>query len=150
LLYVDDGFYDGLLIHRVVCRGGNVDTPCEPFVIQGGGYAREGDELVEVEPTREPVASESDNGLSNGQLYTVSLALRGGNPDSGTTQFFVNLDDNSSLDAQGFTVFGNVVAGQDVVDAIAEVETETSPLIPGEQSLPVDDIIIERISRIIE
>jgi cyclophilin family peptidyl-prolyl cis-trans isomerase len=150
LLYVDDGFYEGLLIHRVVCRDAAGDAPCEPFVIQGGGFVREGEEIVEVDPTRDPVNSESDNGLTNGELYTVALALRGGDPNSGSTQFFVNLDDNSFLDEDGFTVFATVISGRDVVDAIAQVETQASPVIPGEQSLPVDDILIERISRIMQ
>lgn len=148
LLYVDDGYYDGLLIHRVVCRDTAGGEDCEPFVIQGGGFERDGDALVPVEPTREPVTSEADNGLSNGELYTVALALTGGNPDSGTTQFFVNLDEeNEFLDDQDFTVFGRVVIGQDVVDQIVRVETASSTIIPREQSQPVDDIVIVRATR---
>lgn len=148
LLYVDDAFYDGLLIHRVVCRDLPGSEDCDPFVIQGGGFERDGDELVPVEPTRNPVTSEADNGLSNGELYSVALALSGGNRNSGTTQFFINLDeDNATLDAQGFTVFGRVVAGQDVVDEIARVETAVSDIIPREQSQPVDDVVIVRALR---
>lgn len=147
LRYVDDGFYDGLVFHRAVCDPTG-EPDCQPFVIQGGGYRREGDELVEVQGGRDPVESESDNGLSNGEVYTVALALTGGDADSGTTQFFVNLDpDNDKLDAQGFTVFGRVVSGTEVVDAIARVETETNPFISGENSLPVEDVTIVRIRR---
>jgi cyclophilin family peptidyl-prolyl cis-trans isomerase len=149
LLYTDDQFYNGLLVHRVVCTTVAGAEDCEPFVIQGGGYRREDGELVEVEPTRDPVPSEADNGRTNGQLYSVALALFTGDPDSGSTQFFVNLDqDNDFLDDQGFTVFGEVVAGRDIVDAIAAAETIVSPVIPGEQSLPQTDILIERISRL--
>jgi len=147
LLYVDDGFYEGLLFHRAVCRPpGQQD--CDPFVIQGGGYRRAGDEVVEVSPTREPVPAEADNGLSNAVVYSVAMALSGSDPDSGTTQFFVNLsEDNGSLDEDEFTVFGTVVAGTDVVDAIARVETESSPIIPNETSLPVEDVVIARMRR---
>ncbi len=148
LLYVDAGFYDGLLIHRVACSGGTTEDECIPFVIQTGGYRRVDGELEEVEATREAVPSEADNGLSNGELYSVALALRGGDPDSGTTQFFINLnEDNSRLDAQGFTVFGHVVLGQEVVDQIARVETVANPVLPGETSLPAEDIIMQRVAR---
>jgi cyclophilin family peptidyl-prolyl cis-trans isomerase len=148
LLYVDDGFYDGLLIHRVVCSQ-NPDTgECDPFVIQGGGYQRVGEEVEPVEATRDPVNAESDNGLSNGTIYSVALALGGGDPDSGTTQFFVNLDDNSFLDNQDFTVFGLVVEGTATIDAIAAVETTDSPILTGEASLPVEDVVIERVTRL--
>lgn len=152
LAYVDDGFLDGLLFHRVVCVEVEEIGECEPFVIQGGGYERVDSELEMKEPTRDPVPSEAENGLSNGELYSVSLAQSGGDPDSGTTQFFINLDeDNVSLDEQGFTVFGMVAEGTDVVDAIAAVETTDNPLIGfGETSLPVEDVVIERITRVVE
>jgi cyclophilin family peptidyl-prolyl cis-trans isomerase len=148
LLYVDEGFYDGLLIHRVACSP-EPEGECEPFVIQGGGYRRADGELEEVAATRAAVVSEAGNGLSNGMLYSVALALRGGDSGSGTTQFFVNLDeDNARLDDLGFTVFGEVVEAQEVVDAIARVETTVSPVLPGETSLPLEDIIIQRASRL--
>lgn len=148
LLYVDEGFYDDLLFHRAVCDPpGQLD--CVPFVIQAGGYRREGSEVEKVPPTRDPVASESGNGLSNAVVYTIALALSGGDPDSGTTQFFVNLNPNNvSLDNQGFTVFGTVIAGTDVADAIARVETELSPVLPDETSLPVEDIVIQQMTRL--
>lgn len=130
LQYVDDDFYDGLLIHRVV----------PGFVIQGGGYLPG---LIEREP-RDPVPSEADNGLSNTRT-TVAMALSAGNPDSGTSQFFVNLVDNISLDAQQFTVFGRVVEGMTVVDNIATVPTTSRN---GFNDVPVDDIIINDVVRL--
>jgi cyclophilin family peptidyl-prolyl cis-trans isomerase len=148
LAYVDDGFYDGVLIHRAVCTevpGG----PCDPFVIQGGGFIREGAEVVGKEPTRDPIESEADNGLSNAVLYSVAMALSAGNRDSATTQFFINLGENDFLDDQGFTVFGLVVEGREVVDEIVLTEVVESPAIPGEVSLPAEDIIMERVIRIV-
>ena len=148
LLYVDEGFYDGLLFHRAGCTP-NPDTgDCEPFVTQGGGYKWLSGELTAVGATRAAVHSEADNGLSNAELYSVSLALLPGDPDSGTTEFFINLTDNGFLDEQGFTVFGAVVDGFDVVDVIAATETTDNPIIPGEVSLPVEDVIMERVSRL--
>jgi len=148
LLYVDDGFYDGLLFHRNSCIPGDDPDVCEPFVLQGGGYERMNGEIVERIPTRDPVASEADNGLSNVVRYSVALALRGGDVDSGATQFFINVgEDNSTLDDQGFTAFGMVVEGTDVIDAIVAGERTDSPIIPGEQSLPVNDVVMERVRR---
>jgi len=150
LLYVDDGFFDGVLFHRVVCTVGEDSETCEPFVIQAGGFERSGGEIIAREPTRDAVTSESDNGLSNGELYSVSMALVGGDPNSGTTQFFVNLDtDNTFLDDQSFTVFAQVVEGLDLVDQIANVETTESSVLGGEQSLPVEDVVLQRASRLI-
>jgi cyclophilin family peptidyl-prolyl cis-trans isomerase len=149
LLYTDDRFFDGLLFHRNACADSAETGECEPFVLQGGGYEREGEELVAVEATRDPIASEADNGRTNSELYSVSLALRGGDTGSGTTQFFINLDDNGFLDDLGFTVFATVVSGTDVVDSIAAMPAEDSSIIPGEVSLPVEDVIIERITRIV-
>jgi len=148
LLYVDDGFYAGLLFHRNACSP-NADTgECDPFVLQGGGYERVDGELTPVSATRDPVLSEADNGLSNGVLYSVALALSGGDPNSGTTQFYINLsEENSFLDDRGFTVFGQVVEGTNVVDDIVAMETIASPIIPGEVSLPAEDVIITRVSR---
>ncbi|MEK7730715.1 MAG: peptidylprolyl isomerase, partial [Planctomycetota bacterium] len=102
-----------------------------------------------VAVTRDPVPSEADNGLSNSVLYSVALALSRGDPDSGTTQFFINLSEaNSFLDDQGFTVFGQVIEGTNVVDDIAALETIASPIIPGEVSLPAEDVIMGRVTRV--
>lgn len=149
LRYVDEDFYEGLLFHRNACTE-NADTgECDPFVLQGGGFRREGGELVAVDPTHDTIAKENDTSSSNGELYTVALALRGGSTDSGSTQFFINLDeDNDFLDDAGFTAFGRVVEGTDVVDALAATERIESTIIPGEESLPAEDIVIEKIVRI--
>ncbi len=150
LFYVNDGFYDGLLFHRVVCDTGLAGGECDPFVIQAGGFRRVEGDLEEDAATRDPVPSEADNGLTNGAIYSLALALSGGDADSGTTQFFINLDeDNASLDAQGFTVFGRVVVGTAVVDAIARVPTIASPILAGEASLPEEDVIIVRMAQVL-
>lgn len=100
LAYVNEGFYDGLIFHRSI----------ESFVIQGGGYD---DEFRLRPPTRDPVPGAPNNGLIN-EIGTVALALAPNNPDSGQTQFFINLADNDFLDAE-FTVFGRVVSGLEVL-----------------------------------
>jgi cyclophilin family peptidyl-prolyl cis-trans isomerase len=148
LAYVDDGFYDGVVFHRNACTNNPDTNECDPFVLQGGGFVREDDELVPKEPTRDPIPSEADNGRSNGELYSVAMALSGGSTNSAQTQFYINLKNNDFLDAQGFTVFGLVVEGRDVVDGIVAMETTTSPIIPGEVSLPVEDVIMTRVSRV--
>lgn len=147
LAYVNDDFYDGLLFHRISCSNNNADE-CDPFVLQGGGFERIDGELIEKEPTREPVPAEPNN-LTNGEPYTVALALTAGEAVSGRTQFFINLADNSFLDDQDFTVFARVVEGQDVVDEIVAVERTGSPIIPGEVSLPVEDVMILHVTRVI-
>lgn len=149
LRYVDEGFYEGLLFHRNACTDGDAVEECDPFVLQGGGYRREGGELVAVDATHDPIAQENETSASNGELYTVALALRGGSTSSGSTQFFINLnEDNDFLDDSGFTVFGRVVEGTDVVEELAATERIESPIIPGEISLPAEDIVIEQIVRI--
>lgn len=148
LAYVDEGFYDGVLFHRNACVE-NADTGgCDPFVLQGGGVERINGELVPKVPTRDPVESEAGNGLSSSVVYSVALALVDNDPNSGTSQFFINLKDNGFLDDQGFTTFGMVVEGTDVVDAIVAMERTESPILPGEVSLPVEDVIIEQMSRV--
>lgn len=131
LRYVRDGFYDGLVFHRVI----------PGFVIQGGGFEPG---MVKRE-TRPPIENEADNGLRN-LRYSLSLA-RTSDPHSATSQFFINLADNAFLDKEtsqdgwGYAVFGRVVAGQDVVDRIAGVET-------GQRGhfgdVPVEDVVITR------
>jgi peptidyl-prolyl cis-trans isomerase B (cyclophilin B) len=132
LQYVNDGFYDGTIFHRVI----------NGFMIQGGGMDKE---MVE-KPTRPPIKNEADNGLANDQ-YTVAMA-RTQNPDSATAQFFINLKDNAflnhsskSVQGWGYAVFGRVVQGQDVVDKIKTVQTTTKGF---HQDVPVEPVIIEK------
>ena len=115
LQYVDDGFYDGLVFHRVIPN----------FMIQGGGF----DAQPNRKETRDPVVNESSNGVSN-RRGTIAMARRS-DPDSATSQFFVNVADNANLDfggmrpgAPGYTVFGKVTKGMDVIDAIKAVATQ--------------------------
>ncbi|HRX84084.1 MAG TPA: peptidylprolyl isomerase [Phycisphaerae bacterium] len=138
LRYVDSGYYDGLIWHRVD----------NGFVIQTGAYERVGGELVKRFSARPPIASEANNGRTN-QRGAVGLALKGTDADSGDTQFYVDLADNFSLDTgtPAYTVFGRVVSGlEEVVDAIADVNVTTDG--PGLTEVPVDDIVITRIYRI--
>ncbi len=149
LLYVDEGYYDGQIFHRAACASTSAPGECDRFVLQGGGVAVVDGELTLQEPTRDPVESEAGNGLSNATLNSVAMALTAAGPDSGTTQFFFNLADNSFLDDQQFTVFGQLVEGSEVIDAIFELERTTSEFAPpGEVSLPVPHVIMERVSRV--
>lgn len=127
--YVQDRHYDGTIFHRVV--GG--------FVVQGGGFLPDGQE----KPTRPGVPNESGNGLSN-RRGTVAMA-RTANPHSGTSQFYVNLNDNVALDPGpsrwGYAVFGRVVEGMDVIDAIARVPTGSRATF--EDETPLEPVVIE-------
>ncbi|MFZ5425484.1 MAG: peptidylprolyl isomerase [Thermodesulfobacteriota bacterium] len=114
LKYVKDGYYDGLIFHRVI----------NGFMIQGGGM----DAKMEPRSSRAPIKNEADNGLKN-EAYTVAMA-RTMDPHSATGQFFINVVDNSMLDHKGknasgwgYAVFGKVVEGRQVVDAIKAVPT---------------------------
>lgn len=132
LQYARDGFYDGLIFHRVVRR----------FVIQTGGY----DVELEPRPTRDPIPSEAKNGLDN-ERWTVAMA-RTSDPDSADSQFFINLKLNMSLDARagrdGYTVFGKVLEdSQHVVAAIGKIRTRAWGGFPN---MPVEPVIIERVS----
>ncbi|MCP4885144.1 MAG: peptidylprolyl isomerase [Rubripirellula sp.] len=115
LQYVKDGHYKDTVFHRVIAD----------FMIQGGGM----DADLKEKETRPPVVNEAGNGLSN-KKYTVAMA-RTSDPNSATSQFFVNVADNGYLDRNnaqnqaGYTVFGKVVKGMDVVDQIGKVETRT-------------------------
>lgn len=136
LRYVDAGHYDGTLFHRVI----------PTFMIQGGGY----DQDLERKPTHEPVASEADNGLRNTR-GTVAMA-RTGDPHSATAQFFVNVVDNAFLDhtgknAQGwgYTVFGRVTDGLDIVDRIKAVPTGASG--PFAKDAPTTPVVITSVRR---
>jgi len=116
LAYVDEGYYSGTIFHRVI----------DGFMIQGGGFT---DDMTQ-KSTKNGVPNEADNGLKN-SLGTVAMA-RTTDPHSATSQFFINLVDNAPLDhtdktprGWGYTVFGKVVEGMDVVDAIAKAPTGT-------------------------
>lgn len=129
--YVDSGFYDGTIFHRVVSG----------FVIQGGGYTPE----MALKPPRPPVVNESGNGLSN-RRGTVAMA-RTGEPHSGDAQFYVNLADNLALDPKptrwGYAVFGEVVQGIEIVDEIGHRPTAAKA---GMQDVPVEPVVIRKIS----
>ncbi len=109
--YVESGFYDNTIFHRVISH----------FMIQGGGMAAD----MVKKPSREPIKNEADNGLKN-LRGTIAMA-RTNDPDSANSQFFINVQDNASLNMRmgsaGYAVFGKVVAGMDVVDDIRFVET---------------------------
>lgn len=127
LNYVREGFYDGLIFHRVIPN----------FVIQGGGFASG----MQKRPTKASIINEASNGLKN-LKYTLSMA-RTPDPDSATSQFFINLQDNTNLDpsasSPGYAVFGKVVEGMEVVDAIAQVKTgQVGPF----RDVPAEDIVI--------
>ncbi len=137
LRYVDDGFYTGTLFHRVVSN----------FVAQAGGYTTG---LVAKPATYAPIALESNNGLKNWQ-YTLAMA-RTSAPNSATSQFYINLLDQPSLDydptvstPNGYAVFGQVISGTAVVDVIGAVTTATSA--SGLQNAPVQEIVISSVVR---
>jgi cyclophilin family peptidyl-prolyl cis-trans isomerase len=115
LKYVDAKFYNGLIFHRVI----------KDFMIQAGGY--DADLKLKEEGLLPPIRLEANNGLKH-ERGTIAMARRS-DPDSATSQFFINLKENKHLNAglgfEGYTVFGRVVEGMDVVDAIAQVETES-------------------------
>ena len=132
LAYVDDGFLDGTVFHRVI----------PGFVIQGGGFT----ENMQQKETRPPITNEADNGLKN-ERGTLSMA-RTQDVNSATSQFFVNLQDNAVLDHGtrdfGYAVFGKVVKGMDVIDRIAKVPTSTQGM---HRDVPVEPVVIESASR---
>ena len=132
LEYVDSGFYEGTIFHRVVAG----------FVIQGGGYTTD----LKLKPTRPNISNESGNGLSN-LRGTVAMA-RTGEPHSADSQFFVNLVNNDRLDPMptrwGYAVFGEIVEGMDVVDDIGY--RATGPAGPFAKDVPAAPIIIEKVS----
>lgn len=131
LRYVEDRHYDGTIFHRVI----------PDFVVQGGGF----DTSYNLKSTRPPIANESANGLRN-ERATIAMA-RTGAPDSATSQFYFNLVNNPDLDTQGYAVFGRVVTGLDVIDAIAAEETTTRAGV-GEH-VPVNQIVIQRARRFV-
>lgn len=128
--YVEDGFYNGTIFHRVINN----------FMIQGGGF----EPGLKEKPTRDPIKNEAANGLSN-LNGTIAMA-RTNQPHSATAQFFINVKDNEFLDhpgqdGWGYCVFGRVTEGLDVVHKIKEMATTTKMF---HQDVPVDDIIIEK------
>jgi cyclophilin family peptidyl-prolyl cis-trans isomerase len=131
LAYVDAGFYNGTIFHRVISG----------FMIQGGGFTAD----MQKKPTRPAIKIESDNGLKN-LRGTIAMA-RTQDPNSATAQFFINTVDNPFLDftaktdrGWGYAVFGKVVQGMDVVDEISKVKT-------GPQDVPVDPVVINTAKR---
>ena len=130
LQYARDGFYTGTIFHRVI----------NGFMVQGGGM----DSDMQQRPTRAPIENEADNGLQN-QVGTLAMA-RTNDPHSASSQFFINVADNQFLNHSGknpqgwgYAVFGKVVEGMDVVDAIKAVRTGSSGF---HQDVPVDTIEI--------
>jgi cyclophilin family peptidyl-prolyl cis-trans isomerase len=134
LTYVDDKFYDGTLFHRVIPN----------FMIQGGGM----EPGMKEKPTKPPIKNESLNGLLN-ERGTLAMA-RTNIPDSATSQFFINLNDNKFLDRAnardgvGYCVFGKVTDGMNVVDKIAAVKTGIQGM---HRDVPVQDVFIKSVRR---
>ncbi|MEU0335879.1 peptidylprolyl isomerase [Streptomyces sp. NPDC006193] len=131
LTYVRNGHYDGTIFHRVI----------DGFMIQGGGFTQD----MRQKPTAAPIENEAFNGLKN-NAYTVAMA-RTSDPHSATAQFFINVSDNDFLNytaktpnGWGYTVFGRVVEGQDVVDSIKGVKTGSRQ---GHQDVPTEPVVIE-------
>jgi peptidyl-prolyl cis-trans isomerase A (cyclophilin A) len=133
LRYVDDGFFDGTIFHRIV----------PGFVIQGGGLTAD----FSNKETRSPIQNEAKNGLKNGRGW-LSMA-RTPDINSATSQFFVNLSDNAFLDHgprdYGYAVFGRVTEGMETVDKIAKVKTGRRK---GYQDAPMEDVIIVSAKRV--
>lgn len=133
--YAEDGFYDGSIFHRVITG----------FMVQGGGFTAD----MERKTPRNSVVNEADNGLLN-ERGTIAMA-RTNDPHSATSQFFINHNNNRSLDhrnknsnqAWGYTVFGKVLNGMEVVDTIAA--TETGPIPPFGRDVPLETISIDSV-----
>ncbi|HIG64677.1 MAG: peptidyl-prolyl cis-trans isomerase [Gammaproteobacteria bacterium] len=132
LTYVNEGFYNGTVFHRIM----------PGFMAQGGGF----DTSFKQKPTHDTIKIEADNGLTNDR-GTVAMA-RTGIPDSASSQFFVNYKDNGFLNhtaktsqGWGYAVFGKVVEGMDVVDSMADAPTGSRG---GHQDVPKTDIVIEK------
>jgi len=125
LQYVDDGYYDGTIFHRVI----------PGFVAQGGGLTYD----FTRKPPRDPIANESDNGLSNKPM-TLAMA-RHSDPNSATSQFYINLNHNPGLDATeerpGYTVFGQVVDGYDTIVTIVQAPKGNYKQFPDAPNVPI-------------
>lgn len=138
LYYVKTGYYNNTIFHRVI----------DGFMIQGGGFTPD---LIQKETNRKPIVNEATNGLSN-KKYTISMA-RTQEPHSATSQFFINVVDNPSLDHTsntvggfGYAVFGRVIKGMDVVDRIKSVPTGRSG---PHQDVPQSPVVIKAIVPVI-
>ena len=133
LRYIDEGFFDGTIFHRII----------PGFVIQGGGFAPD----LTQKRTQPPIKNEADNGLKN-LRGTLSMA-RTSDINSATSQFFVNLKDNESLDHRrgnfGYAVFARVTEGMDVIDKIAEVDTGRRR---GMDDVPVEPVVMTSVRRV--
>lgn len=136
LQYVRSGFYNGTIFHRVISG----------FMIQGGGF----EPGLQQKETKAPIENEANNGLKNDK-YTIAMA-RTNDPHSATSQFFINVADNDFLNhtsptprGWGYAVFGKVVAGTDVVDAIASVRTASRSWYGD---VPVEDVVMEKVEEI--
>ena len=134
LSYVNDGFYNGTIFHRVI----------DNFMIQGGGF----DANMQQKPTAEPIENEADNGLTNDR-GTIAMA-RTMDPHSATAQFFINVKNNDFLNHSGknmqgwgYAVFGRVISGDDVLDKIRGVSTGN---LAGHQDVPTESVIIESVA----
>ena len=130
--YVNSGFFNGTIFHRVI----------NGFMIQGGGFTTD----MKQKETNAPIKNESNNGLKN-ESYTVAMA-RTSIPDSATSQFFINVANNDFLnypgqDGYGYCVFGKVIEGMDTIDKIKNVATGNHP--SGHQDVPLETIIIEEV-----
>jgi peptidyl-prolyl cis-trans isomerase B (cyclophilin B) len=135
LQYVDSGFYNGTIFHRVI----------NGFMIQGGGF----DGKMQQKAAADEIKNEADNGLAN-DIYTIAMA-RTSAPHSASNQFFINVGNNDFLNftapnssGWGYCVFGKVTAGMDVVDKIKKVATTSRN---GHQDVPVENVIIESATR---
>jgi cyclophilin family peptidyl-prolyl cis-trans isomerase len=134
LQYAKDGYYNGTIFHRVI----------SDFMIQGGGFTAD----LAAKKTRDPIKHEGGNGLRN-QVGTIAMA-RTSDPNSATSQFFINVVDNQMLDFRGpgpqeigYCVFGRVIKGLDVVNKIRSVDTMARP---PHQNVPRETITIERVT----
>lgn len=134
LAYVKSGHFDGTVFHRVI----------KGFMLQGGGF----EVGMKQKPTLAAIRNEANNGLKN-KRYTLAMA-RTGDPHSATAQFFINCTDNSFLDFRaenaqgwGYAVFGRVVEGMEVVDAIEKVSTGRKG---GHDDVPLEDVVITRVT----
>ncbi|MFT6102850.1 MAG: peptidyl-prolyl cis-trans isomerase B (cyclophilin B) [Granulosicoccus sp.] len=132
--YAEDGFYEGTIFHRVI----------NDFMVQGGGF----DEDMNQKETRAPIANEADNGLTN-DTYTLAMA-RTMDPDSASSQFFINIKDNEFLNhtgkntqGWGYCVFAKVTDGTDVVDKIKTVKTSSNGM---HQDVPAESVIINKVT----